>query len=395
MKILIVHNTYQQPGGEDIAAEREASLLANAGHEIIWYRRSNNEANTLNLWDKITLPKRMIWASDAVSDLHRLIAQHKPDVAHFHNTHFMISPAAYTACRDMGVPVVQSLHNPRLLCPAASLYRDGRACEDCLGKTLPWPGIVHACYRNSRYQTAAVATMLTLHRWRKTWAKCVDIYIVFADFYRRKFIESGLAAEKMVVKPHFVDPDPLPRQETTGDYALFVGRLDPEKGVRTLLSAWEHLNAIPLKIRGAGRLEREAQAAAQRLGTVEFVGHLSQDELIQLFKGAHFLVWPSEGYYETFGLVAVEAFACGVPVIASRIGVMAEIVQDGHTGLHFAPGDPDDLAAKASWAWTHPEAMAEMGRNARREYEAKYTATRNYELLMGIYDTAIQRSRVF
>jgi glycosyltransferase involved in cell wall biosynthesis len=393
MRILVVHNTYQQPGGEDIAAEREASLLSNAGHEIIWYRRSNNEVNQLSFWGKMTLPKRMIWATDAVRDLRQLIARHKPDVAHFHNTHFMISPGAYTACREMRVPVVQSLDNPRLMCPAASFYRDGLLCEDCAGKTLPWPGILHACYRGSRAQTAAVAAMLTVHRLRHTWDTNVDVYVVATEFYRCKFIESGLSAEKTVVKPHFVEPDPLPRQETLGDYALFVGRLDPEKGVRTLLTAWEHLDAIPLRIRGSGRLRREAQAAARRLGTVALVGHLSQDELIQLFKGARFLVWPSEGYYETFGLVAVEAFACGVPVIASRIGVMAEIVQEGHTGLHFTPGDPQDLADKVSWAWTHPEIMAEMGRNARREYEAKYTAARNYELLMSIYDTAIQRSR--
>jgi glycosyltransferase involved in cell wall biosynthesis len=367
--------------------------LTDAGHEIVWYRRSNREVDAFNLWNKLTLPKRMIWASDAVRDLRRLIAREKPDVAHFHNTHFMISPATYYVCREAGVPVVQSLHNPRLLCPAATLYRNSRVCEDCLDKTLPWPGILHACYRNSRYQTAAVAAMLTFHRWRKTWATCVDTYIVFAEFYRRKFIESGLPAGKIAVKPHFVAPDPLPRQEISGDYALFVGRLDPEKGVRTLLTAWDGLDAIPLKIRGSGQLEREAQAAARRLDTIELVNRLSQEELIQLFKGARFLVWPSEGYYETFGLVAVEAFACGVPVITSRIGVMAEIVQDEHTGLHFKPGDPEDLADKVRWAWTHPAIMAEMGRNARREYEAKYTAARNYELLMGIYDTAIQRSR--
>jgi glycosyltransferase involved in cell wall biosynthesis len=134
-----------------------------------------------------------------------------------------------------------------------------------------------------------------------------------------------------------------------GDYALFVGRLDPEKGVRTLLTAWEHLVAVPLKIRGSGQLEREAQGAAQRLDSIELVDRLSQEELILLFKGARFLVWPSEGYYETFGLVVAEAFACGVPVIASRIGVMAEIVQEGRTGLHFTPGDPEDLADKVRW----------------------------------------------
>jgi hypothetical protein len=211
MKILNIYNTYRQSGGEDVAAEREASLLTNAGHEIIWYRRSNREVDAFNLWNKMTLPKRMIWASDAVRDLRRLIAREKPDVAHFHNTHFMISPAAYTACREMGVPVVQSLDNPRLMCPAASLFRAGPLCEDCVGKTLPGPGVLHACYRKSRMQTAAVATTLTIHRLRHTWDADVDVYVVATDFYRRKFIEGGLPVEKLAVRPHFVEPDPLPR----------------------------------------------------------------------------------------------------------------------------------------------------------------------------------------
>jgi len=391
MKLLLVHNTYQQPGGEDTVFEREAALLREHGHTVVTYTRSNAEVRDFSPVAKALLPLRMIWARDAVRDLRALIAAEKPDVAHFHNTHFMISPAAYFACREAGVPVAQSLHNPRLLCPAATFVRNERACQDCLGKTPPWPGILHACYRDSRLQTATVAAMLTVHRWRKTWATQIARYVVFTEFYRQKFIAGGLPADRLTVKPHFVAPDPLPREDEPGDYALYVGRLEPVKGIRVLLAAWQQLGAIPLKVRGEGPLLAEVQALAARNDALQVVGRLSPEALIQLVKGARFLVWPSLGYYETFGLVAVEAFACGVPVIASRTGVMAEIVTDGVTGLHFTAGDPADLAAKVRWAWEHPAEMAEMGRAARREYEQKYTAEINYAQLLHIYEMARAR----
>lgn len=388
MRVLLVHNYYQQPGGEDTVMGQEATLLRNAGDQVIEYHRSNDEINGFGSRQKLTFPKRVIWASDSARALRKLIQRERPEVAHFHNTFSMISPAAYYACQAMNVPVVQSLHNQRLMCPASTFYRDGGLCEDCLGKAIPWPGILHACYQNSRVRTAGVAAMLATHRGLKTWKNQVDAYIVFTEFYRRKFVEGGLPPEKIVVKPHFVYPDPGPRERGPGDYALFIGRLDPEKGVRTLLKAWQQIKDIPLKIRGDGRLLEEVQAfVGQRdLDLVEVVGRQSKEELTALIKGARFLVWPSEGHYENFGLVAVEAFACGVPVIASRAGVMTEIVNDKRTGLHFTPGDHQDLAAKVRWAWTHPAELERMGIECRAEFEAKYTAERNYPMLMGIYE---------
>ena len=392
VRVLVVHNAYQESGGEDVVAEREAALLERRGHHVVRYERSNKEIRHLGALEKLALPGRMVWATDAAADLRALIARERPDVVHMHNTFLLISPAAYYACREMGVPVVQSLHNPRLLCPAASFYRDGRACEDCLGRTPPWPGVLHGCYRGSRLQTAAVAGMLTAHRLLRTWDSQVSAFVVFTDFYRRKFIEGGLPADRIFVKPHFVAPDPGDRGPGAGDYALFVGRLDPEKGVRTLVRAWQNGGpGIPLKIRGEGQLRAEVAREIERPGgtAAELVGRLPSGELAALVKGARFLVWPSEGYYETFGLVAIEAFACGVPIIASRTGVLAEMVRDGRTGLHFDPGDAADLAAKAAWAWAHPDEMQAMGRHARAEFEAKYTEERNYGLLMGIYQDVL------
>ncbi len=387
MKTLLIHNSYQQPGGEDIVFAREAALLREHGHTVVTYTRSNAEVRDFSPAAKALLPLRMIWARDAVRDLRALIAAEKPDVAHFHNTHFLISPAAYTACRAAGVPVVQTLHNYRLSCPAATFFRDGRVCEDCLGKGIAWPGVVHACYHNSRVLTGAVAATLAFHRLRRTWSQAVDVYIALTEFGRQKFVQAGLPAHKITVKPNFVSPDPGWR-EPAGDYAMYMGRLSAEKGCRELLQAWRDLAGISLKVVGAGPLRDELvdYAGRQRLTQVEFVDWLPREAALDVLGQSRVMVLPST-WYEGLPMTIIEAFACGVPVIASRTGAMAEIVTDGVTGLHFVPGDPADLAAKVRWAWDHPAEMAEMGRAARREYEQKYTAGRNYPQLLRIYES--------
>ncbi len=393
MLVIVVHNSYQQPGGEDEVVEQEIALLRSAGHEVIEYRRTNNEINEFGLMRKVTLPMRVLWARDSKQDLEKLILKARPDVVHFHNTFMLISPSAYYACSEAAVPVVQTLHNYRLLCPAATFLRDGKVCEDCLGRTPPWPGVLHACYRESRLQTATTGAMLTLHRWLKTWHDKVDIYIALTEFARRKFIEGGLPEEKVVVKPNFINLDPGIR-EGNGDYAIFVGRLSPEKGVRTLLEAWKHLERIPLKIVGDGPLMGKVQAfvRTEKLECVEVLGRCDRDKVFALIKGAQFLVFPSE-WYETFGNVAIEAFACGVPVIASRLGAMAEIVKDRTTGLHFKAGDVEDLANKVEWLRSHPTETERMGREARAEYVSKFAVERNYQMLIKIYETAMNRAK--
>jgi len=384
MKVLVVHNRYRQAGGEDEVFLRESELLRSVGHNVLEFTRHNSEIEGDGIFSKARLTARTLWAWDSVARLRSLLRREKPDVAHFHNTFPLISPAAYSVCQEVGVPVVQSLHNPRFMCPAATLYRKGSVCEDCLGRVVPWPGVVHACYRDSHLQTAVVAGMMAGHRVFRTWQEQVDTYIVFTEFFRQKFIDAGLPREKILVKPHFLGSDPGMKQ-ATGGYALFLGRLAAEKGVPTLLKAWGSLGHVPLLIRGEGPMSSDVEHFARKNPLVRTLPYLSRKECMDLIKGARFLVWPSEGYYETFGLVAIEAFACGTPIIASRIGVMTEIVEDHRTGLHFIAGDPDDLATKVHWAWTHPGEMAEMARAARAEYKAKYTAKRNYQLLMEIY----------
>jgi glycosyltransferase involved in cell wall biosynthesis len=387
MKILAVHNRYQQPGGEDQVFMAETALLESYGHRVVRYTTHNDRVAEMN---RLALAGNTLWNSSAYQELRTLIRQERPHVAHFHNTFPLISPAGYYAAKAEGVPVIQTLHNYRLLCPNALFFRDGRVCEDCMGKVVPWPGVVHKCYRGSRAASGLVTAMLTTHRALRTWTEMVDVYVALTEFARRKFIEGGLPAEKIMVKPNFVYPDPGPG-EGRGGYALFVGRLSPEKGVGTLLAAWEQLEGrISLKVVGDGPLREQVVEAADRDPCVEYLGYRPGEEINALLKEAGMLVFPSE-WYETFGRVAAEAFATATPVIAADVGAVAELVEHGHTGLRFRPGDPEDLAAQVGRSFSRPEEHARMRREARAEFEAKYTAERNHQMLLEIYESALVR----
>jgi hypothetical protein len=207
MKIVIVHNFYQRSGGEDVVFDQERELLKRKGHEVIVYTRSNHELAHESLLDRVGNLQRTIWARDSRREIERLLHKEKPDIVHIHNTLMMISPSIYGACVDAGVPTVQTLHNFRLLCPVSTLSRDGKVCTECIDHGL-LAGVRHACYRNSRTATAAVAMMLAIHRVRGTWRNEISAYIALTKFAKRLFVENGLPAEKNYVKPNFVDPDP-------------------------------------------------------------------------------------------------------------------------------------------------------------------------------------------
>jgi glycosyltransferase involved in cell wall biosynthesis len=395
MKILSIHNHYQQPGGEDTAVELETAMLRDAGHQVIEYRRSNSEVAELTLGQKALLPLRTIWSAAARAEVRNLVLRHRPDVAHFHNTHFMISPSAYYACRELGVPVVQTIHNYRLLCPSANFLRDGRVCEDCLDKHVPWPGVLHACYRDSRVQTGIVAGMLTFHRFRRTWQRQVDRYIVLTEFVRDKLIQGGVPHHLIRVKPNAVFPDPGPGEWRTGDdaYLIFVGRLAPEKGIETLLNGWQLFtrNGTPpigLKIVGDGPLAPMVVEAARRLPRIEWLGPQPKATVMQLLKGGLALVVPSI-WYEVLPYVILEAFAVGLPVIASDLGNLSTIVRSGSTGLHHIAGDAHSLAEQILWLWAHPTERYRMGQAARAEFEVRYAPEANRRMLLGIYQDLV------
>jgi len=384
MRILIVHNHYQQAGGEDEVFRAEAALLRQHGHSVLTLTEENGEVRGLHA---LAAARDAVWSTRFQRRLTESLRQTRPDVVHFHNTFFRVSPAAYYACRDAGVTAVQTLHNYRLMCPAATFYRDGRVCEDCVGSAVAFPGIRRGCYRRSRVQTAVVAGMLTVHRRLGTWQRCVDRYIAMTEFARAKFIAGGLPAEKIAVKPNFCPVDPGIGRGA-GGYALFVGRLSAEKGVETLMAAWSRLGGrVPLMIVGDGPLAPRVQEFVARTDRCQWLGWEPKERVLELMRSAMFLVVPSE-CYEMFPLVLAEAYATGLPVIGSRLGSVGAVVVDGQTGLCVRPADPDDLAAKVEWAVSHPDELAEMRTNARAEFEAKYTPERNYQMLMEIYDQA-------
>ena len=389
MKILLVHNYYQQAGGEDVVFEQERQLLQRDGHRVAVYCRSNWDVESYGGLKQLALARHTMWASDSKDAIMRLFVSEKPDLVHIHNTFAMISPSIYAACLEAGIPVVQTLHNYRFLCPSACFFRDGAICEECVDHSL-WRSVRYGCYRNSRSATATVALMLILQRLGCGHIAAVDCYVCLTQFSRSRFIRAGLPADKLFVKPNFVYPDPG-CAHSRGQHAVFVGRLAPTARVKILLEAWTQIgDRIPLVIVGGGteRAELELEAKQRGLINVRFLGQLPREQTLAMIRHARFLLFSSE-WYENFPMTIAESFACGVPVICSRLGAMEEIVDDQRTGLHFSPGDPSDLAEKICWALDHPDRMDSMGRDARREYETKYTADKNYPILIDIYQRAI------
>ncbi len=389
MKILLLHNYYQQPGGEDAVVQQEKALLEAHGHSVDLLTADNSRIIGIKSQAGVALSS--IYSRRSRVQVEERITDSKPDIVHVHNFFPQLSPSVYYACTKAKIPVIQTLHNFRLICPNALLFRDGAPCEDCVGRLIPWPGIKNACYRDSHVGTAVVATMLTTHRLWGTW-QVVDAYIALSEFARRKLIAGGVPSSHLFVKPNCLMPDPGMCARSS-DYALFVGRLSPEKGIKTLLAAWAHLPARRLKIVGDGPLRDVVEQTD--IPNLEFIGPQSSEAVMGLIGAAAFLVVPSE-CYENFPRVIVEAFAKGVPVLGSRLGSTEELIDDGRTGVLFRPGDVPDLANKAEWLFTHSDELRLMSAEARREFESKYTAEHNYKQLMQIYcsATSVSKGRV-
>ncbi len=393
MKILLAHNFYQSssPSGEDIVYRAEVDLLRHKGIDVVTYERSNDE---LSECSRRKTAVSAVWSRTAYDEVTDLIKKEKPEIAHFHNIWYLISPSAYLACRTAGLPIVQTLHNFRMFCANGLLLRNGKVCEECVGK-LPWRGVVYGCFRNSRLYSVPVVASEVMQKLKRIWTGTVDAYISMTKFGRQKFIQCGLPDDRVYVKPNFLADPPAPNY-AAGEYALYLGRLSEEKGVEVLLDAAKHSNGpsaeVKIKIVGDGPLMERLRRRCldEGMSHVEILGRKSHSECMDLLMHARFLVLPSI-CYENFPLAIREAYACGKPVIASRLGAMAEIVQDKHTGLLFNPGDGDDLAEKMRWMTENEEACIEMGKNARGEFESKYATERNFAILMEIYHKVLSK----
>jgi glycosyltransferase involved in cell wall biosynthesis len=384
VRIVVAHNFYQQAGGEDQVFADETALLESRGHTVSRYTVHNDEVNNLS---RLTLAGRTIWNRESHRELTELVRREKAEIVHFHNTFPLLSPSVYSAARSAGAAVVQTLHNYRLICPTAICYRDGHVCEDCLNRAVPWPAIVHRCYRSDRSASVVTATMLAYHHARGTFTSDVSAYIALTDFAKAKFVQAGLPETKFIVKPNFVSPDPGVG-DGNGGYCVFVGRLTESKGVTILLKAWKQLQGnYQLKIAGDGELASTVRDAAASDPRIHFVGRLPSDQIYEMIGHAAALIFPSV-WYEGLPKTILESFAKGTPVIASNLGSMSTLITDGQTGAHFAPSNPADLARTLTRLLAGNQ-LATMRAATRSQFESLYTGDANYRMLMEIYQSVL------
>ncbi len=385
--VLVVHNRYLEPGGEDSVVNAEINLLRRNGHRVLQYARHNREIAQLGYSRKAFLPFTTTWDYESYWELRSLIRQERPAIAHCHNLLPLLSPSVYYACAAEGVPVVQTVHNYRLVCPGGNFFRNAAHCNACHGSLTK--AALRGCYHDSWRQTSVVALMLGAHRVLGTWRNRVAAYIAPSEFCRATLSQHGLPASKIVVKPHFA-PEILQPKRGLGEYAIFAGRLSEEKGILQLLQLWRSLANIPLLVVGSGPLEQAARQLAQESNAshITFAGRLAHDETLRRIRDARFLVAPSR-CYETFGITVLEAMASGVPAIVPRTGALPELVSDRRTGLHVDVDHAEQLSCAIQRAWSHPLETREMGRAARHRCIEHYSPESNYRKLTAIYDAAL------
>ncbi len=385
MKILTVHNRYQLRGGEDESTLAEEQLLESRGHEI---RQLLFDNDGISGFGAVRVGLNSSWSQDSYDRMTREIASWRPDVVSMHNFFPVATPSVHYAATRAGVPVVQTLHNFRTLCPNGVFFRNGRPCEECLDKLVPWPGIAHACYRDSHAASAAVASMIAVQKLRRTWHTQVTLFLVLTEFARQKFVLGGLPADRLLVKPNFVQSD-LGPGSGDGDFIFYAGRLSDEKGIRLLLEAWQMARPRGrLVLAGDGPLSSFVQQQAENDRSIQFLGRLSLAQTYDYMGRARTFAFPSQ-MYEGMPRVIIESFSRGTPVIAHRAGSMAEMIREQETGWLVERGDVAGLGAALNTVFSDQFDAARMRSAARAEFERHYTADHQYDLLMNAFRRAI------
>ena len=388
MKILQLHNRYQIIGGEEGVVQAEHTLLTQNGHTVQLLEVTNDRI--LGAKAKLGAAIGAIYSRKSKQQVSEQLQTFRPDIVHVHNFFPLLSPSIYDACQQHGIPVVQTLHNYRLICPKAMLFRDNQLCEACVGKPIAFQGIRSGCYRGSRSQTAVVAAMLALHAARGTWRNQVSAYIALTHFQKQKLIQGGLPAHKIHVKPNFTDVPAQSVMPPRENFVLFVGRLAEEKGVGLLINAYLQDPHLPhLKLVGDGPLKNSLMqqvAVAGMNDRISFLGRLEKPHVLSLMQCAQVLVFPSI-WYEGFPLTLAEAFACGLPAIVPNLGSMAEIVTPGVTGFHFIPQSSSDLLKTLRSALSSD--LAPLSHQASQTYQNYYTGSINYDRLISIYQNLL------
>lgn len=389
--VAVVHDSYgsDSPSGENVVADEECCLLQAYGLAVYRYSRSNDELKGATAWKLALAALQAPWSVSSYRDMRRFLARYNPDVVHVHNTFPLISYSVVDACRDAGVPCVATIHNYRFICANGQLLRDGQPCEECLKAGNVLPGLRYRCYRRSLPATLPVAITITLNRARALWLRRLSGIIALTEFQKVRLVGSGVPANKVVVKPNFVQAPSAPLEWGNRDLGfLFVGRLSQEKGIRVLIDVWKCLSgaAGKLTVIGDGPLRSELQRG--RPEGVEFLGQLPRDGVLRHMRRARVLLIPSL-CFEGFPLSIVEAFSFGVPVIASRIGGIPEIVDGGIVGELVNPGDVEawcDAILKFS---ENPDGLESMGENALQKHRSQYSPERNVEILLSVYRQAM------
>ncbi len=382
MKILLFHNYYRLPGGEDYVVDAEKALLESHGHEVLLYTVKNETMMGFGFIRKLTCT---LWNKYVYNELLTYLNEHRPDVMHLHNDFPFASPAVVHAAKAASVPVVQTLHNYRQMCVNGLLSLKGSPCELCVGKRFGWAGVKNKCYRGGYLSSLAVVLRNFLHHRLGTWRDLVDGFIAPTVFVKQKYIASGIDDCKIVVKPHFM-PEPDSNVYQQGQYALVLGRFTVEKGVDRILEAFENNKMLgPIKFVGAGPLEGAIVKAAKDDARISIQGWADGEALNQLFVNASYVVCGAT-VYETFGRVIMEAFTYGKPVVCSRGGAFEELVDDRETGYLFDARSVESLIAAMLDA---EKVLADDGqkiaRRCYREYQEKYAAEQNYKALIEIY----------
>jgi len=381
MRILIIHTGYKIRGGEDSVVDNEMALLRSAGHNVEILQFTNAGHTLLKL---LQLP----FNYQSYNKTKHFIASFKPDVIHLHNLHFAGSTSVIYAVKKFRIPMVVTLHNYRMLCPSGTLFFDDKLFTTSLNKMLPLEAIKKGVYQNSKFITLWLSISAAINQITKTW-EIPDRYIILGNNAKDVFMASKYShlADKMRVKPNFCFPYPE-KQKEPGDYFLYVGRLSPEKGVQTILNAFSKTD-LSLKVVGAGPLEQGIKKQFSRFKNMELLGVKDKDEVYSLISGAAAVVFSSI-WYETFGMVVIEAFACGTPVIASSIGEAKNLVNDKVNGLLFEAGNENDLLEKLLYYQSLPIADKRLFQaNALKTYQENYTPGINLKQLVDLYQEII------
>lgn len=390
MNVLLVHNYYKIPGGEDTVVANEMNLLESNGHKVYLYHKSNDELDSYNGIKKLVLPFNTVFSLKTYKELKQIIKREKIDIMHVHNTVCVISPSAYYAAFSCGIPVVQTIHNFRFLCPGATLQRDGKICEECIER-----GVFHACkyncYRNSKLNTFALAFTTAFHKAIGTYRKCS--YICLTEFNRNKLLEINrpekqyIKPENVYVKPNFTDHRSVvvPWSERKNQI-VYAGRIDETKGMRILLKAWEKIKDVDLVICGTGPEEEWCRKTIEEksLDNVKMLGFTEHEQMMEIIGKSKALILPTQ-WYEGFPMVLVESFACGTPVIGSRIGNVGSIIQEGINGFVVDQTDANDIVKAVA-------NLTDITASTRNSSDELYSVENNYRQLMDIYNRVRDRA---